>query len=70
MQSKRADLRVRSFFLSTEFAHGLAIIGADTVQSVNNNRGGSMEDGNMSAAQPKWKELSIGGRRFRVDARR
>jgi hypothetical protein len=26
--------------------------------------------GNMSAAQPKWKELSIGGRRFRVDARR
>jgi len=31
---------------------------------------GELARGNMSAAQPKWKELSIGGRRFRVDARR
>jgi hypothetical protein len=31
---------------------------------------GELAKGNMSATQPKWKELSIGGRRFRVDARR
>ena len=31
---------------------------------------GELAKGNMSAAAPKWKELSIGGRRFRVDARR
>jgi Domain of unknown function (DUF4153) len=31
---------------------------------------GELAKGNMSTTQPKWKELSIGGRRFRVDARR
>jgi len=31
---------------------------------------GELGKGNMSTAAPKWKELSIGGRRFRVDARR
>jgi Domain of unknown function (DUF4153) len=31
---------------------------------------GELAKGNMSTAAPKWKELSIGGRRFRVDARR
>jgi hypothetical protein len=31
---------------------------------------GELAKGNMSATAPQWKELSIGGRRFRVDARR
>jgi hypothetical protein len=29
---------------------------------------GELAKGNVSATAPKWKELSIGGRRFRVDA--
>jgi hypothetical protein len=31
---------------------------------------GELAKGNVSTAAPTWKELSIGGRRFRVDARR